>query len=186
MVKTIPLSTQIIGQSEQEIEAFQKFLKSHFSCPKNKDVEHFITSKAIGFDIHNFSKTYLMIDENKGVVAYFTLAIKNTKTSKTFLKKKINRFYKGEDLTAFLIAQIGKNESIKDNPIKLKDILDEIFFLLKKANKVIGVSAVILEYDSQNEKLKKLYEDQGFALINIKNEEENHLNTMYIVPDFNQ
>jgi len=96
---------------------------SRFSCPQNSEIEDFIHYKAIDFARRKLSVTHLVIDNSNGkFVGYFTLAhkpilVKSDALSKTAIKN-ISRFAKYDDkvyayvLSAFLIAQIGKNYSI--------------------------------------------------------------------------
>lgn len=96
---------------------------SRFSCPQNSEIEDFIHYKAIDFARRKLSMTHLVVDNSNGkFVGYFTLAhkpilVKSDALSKTAIKN-ISRFAKYDDkvnayvLSAFLIAQIGKNYSI--------------------------------------------------------------------------
>lgn len=178
--KTIRLSTLIKAKGEEKVAAF---LAQTFSCSRNKDVESFLHHKAILFEGNHASRTYLILSQNGELLAYFSLSFKEiqVKVSNTFLKKNFGRFHKGDRLKVFLIGQIGKNDKLENNPIKLCDVLEEIYSQIKLAQDVIGGKIVILECED-NAKLIQLYEAHQFKLIDTV-EDETQLKTMFIVPE---
>ena len=101
-------------------------LLSDFSCPKNPDVEYFLSHNAIEFTKKDQSITYLVFDaEDASLVGYFSLAIKPisiraSNISKT-MAKKLSRVSILDEETqayttaAYLIAQLGKNYSLPRN-----------------------------------------------------------------------
>ena len=101
-------------------------LLSDFSCPKNPDVEYFLSHNAIEFIKKDQSITYLVFDaEDASLVGYFSLAIKPisiraSNINKT-MAKKLSRVSILDEETqayttaAYLIAQLGKNYSLPRN-----------------------------------------------------------------------
>lgn len=99
---------------------------SDFSCPKNPDVEYFLSHNAIEFTKKDQSITFLVFDaEDASLVGYFSLAIKPisiraSNINKT-MAKKLSRVSILDEETqayttaAYLIAQLGKNYSLPRN-----------------------------------------------------------------------
>ena len=104
-------------------------LLSDFSCPKNPDVEYFLSHNAIEFTKKDQSITYLVFDaEDASLVGYFSLTVKpisirTSNISKTMAKKLsrvsiLNKETQSYTTAAYLIAQLGKNYSLpKDKQI---------------------------------------------------------------------
>ena len=98
---------------------------SDFSCPLNKDVEYFLSKKAIEFSAQGWAQTHLVFASYKQkwvLVGYFALANKYIRISAarlgkagSTLRKRISKFatydsaLKAYILSAPLIAQLGKN-----------------------------------------------------------------------------
>ena len=108
------------GDNEKVGEPELMRMISDFSCPKNPDVEQFLKKSCVEFTKKNQSVTYLVHDMEDGVlVAYFTIALKpltvRDETVSNTVKKKIKRISEFDEQTksytmsAFLIAQLGKN-----------------------------------------------------------------------------
>ncbi|MDE7284351.1 MAG: GNAT family acetyltransferase, partial [Lachnospiraceae bacterium] len=108
------------GKNEKVGEPELLRMISDFSCPKNPDVEHFLKKNSIEFTVKNQSVTYLVLDMDDGVLAgYFTIALKpltvRGETVSNTVKRKIKRISELDEFTnaytmsAYLIAQIGKN-----------------------------------------------------------------------------
>ena len=96
---------------------------SGFSCPLNREIENFIHKNAIEFAKRKLSITYLLLDNNDGAITgYFTLAhkaieIKNDNISNTTRRKlsahaRLDADTNSFTVSAFLLAQIGKNYGI--------------------------------------------------------------------------
>lgn len=79
-------------------------------------------------------------------------------------------------MNAYLIGQLGKNDSINDNLINLELILEEAYTLIDKANQLVGGRVIILECEKVA-KLVSLYQSTGFNIL-IDNPAE-RLITMY-------
>ena len=109
---------------------------SDFSCPINPDVEQFLKERAIEFTKKNQSVTYLVISSDDGeLLGYFTIAVKpitvNADNFSGTVRRKISRVSELDEashsynLSAYLIAQIGKNytEGL-NNRITGKELLE--------------------------------------------------------------
>jgi hypothetical protein len=165
-----------------------KFLEG-FSCHKNQDVQDFLRKKAIRFDSTHNSRTYLIFDEeqlNFGIFCYFTLSFKEIileddyQISKSKIKKLNGISKNAERIRAFLIGQLGKNTSIKNNPLNLKEILSEVFSILQQAQELIGGRVILLECED-NEKLINLYRNNGFEVL-----QKSDLVQMYLIFDISK
>lgn len=95
---------------------------SDFSCPDNTEIENFIRFNAIEFAKRKISITYLVINNNGELLAIFTLTHKAVQIVSTLMsstvRRKIERHAKLDEttnaymLSAFLIAQFGKNHKL--------------------------------------------------------------------------
>lgn len=101
-------------------------LLSDFSCPKNPDVEYFLSHNAIEFTKKDQSVTYLVFDaEDASLVGYFSLTVKPisiyiSNISKTMAKKLsrvsiLDKETQSYTTVAYLIAQLGKNYALPKN-----------------------------------------------------------------------
>ena len=137
---------------------------SSFSCPKNPEIEDFIKNKAIDFALMKISVTYLLVDDARNVIAYFTLAHKaveiSTENLSSTTKKRLEKFAKinSENTfftsSAFLIAQFGKNFSDGLNEsISGIQLMDYVFSILEKAQHLVGGGLVSLECEEKSELL---------------------------------
>lgn len=162
-------------------------LLANFSCPKNLDVEQFLTdpNKAIRLEQADIARTYLMLDNQGDIVAYFSLSTKQIDIDDPDIskaeRKKLDGINKNaQTIKAFLIGQIGKNQSLSNNPIQIRHILNETYQVINKAKKLIGGRTIILECEP-NARLLQLYEENGFKPIKIKNNPKRTLVTLYTV-----
>lgn len=135
-------------------------LLSDFSCPLNLEVEDFVRNKALDFAKRKLSITYLVmkkINEERRVLAgIYTLSHKaievtNTSISNT-VRRKLSRYAtldKDTDkynVSAFLIAQFGKNSAVpKENSISGNELMDLTFELLKHVQYCVGGGVVYLD-----------------------------------------
>ncbi|KMJ45612.1 acetyltransferase [Xenorhabdus khoisanae] len=152
-----------------------------FSCPSNRDVESFLHLKAIRFEQADATRTYLILDVEGFILAYFSLTFKEISTknlaiSKTKIKKLNGISKNAASLKVYLIGQIAKNHSLSKNPIKLKDILFHINITIEKAQELIGGRVTILECQNKS-KLIALYEKNGLEKLPTKGD-NNALITM--------
>ena len=121
---------------------------SLFTC-MDKDVETFLKQKAFDFERRNKSRTYLIINDDCGVIlGYYTLSLKalpfNGSVSKNIVKN-IDGFSKdGKAIGMVLIGQFGKDMLLAKNidGRKLFNICMETTYA---AQKIIGGRFVLLE-----------------------------------------
>ena len=121
-------------------------LLSDFSCPLNSEVEDFVRNKSIDFAQRKLSITYLVMkrtNEAKNIlVGIYTLAhkaieITNSNISNTTRKKLLRYATLDKDtdkynISAFLIAQFGKNSAVPEKySITGNELMDLTFELLK-------------------------------------------------------
>ena len=151
---------------------------SDFSSPPNLDVETFLKKNAVLSNTQGFSRTRLVFAQYSGkpvLAGYYTLAnkiivIKNTcKLSKT-MRKCIARFgvYNQEldqrEVSAPLIAQLGKNFRYKDNKIiSGNDLLELATNSVRQALRLLGGRVVYLECEDIPY-LIKFYDANGFIV----------------------
>lgn len=92
---------------------------SDFSCPKNPEIENFVKKNAINFAKQKISVTHLAFNDEGELMAVFTLAHKalelNDENMSESNRKRIRRYARLNEISnsytvsAFLIAQFGKN-----------------------------------------------------------------------------
>lgn len=146
---------------------------SDFSCPKNPDVERFLKKSSIEFTKKNQSVTYLVFLANVGtLVGYFTIALKpltvRSETVNNTVKRKISRVSKFDEQTnsytmsAFLIAQLGKNYT--GDAYKLitgSELIELAWDVIEEMQYMGGGMVVFLEANNE-EKLISFYKDNRF------------------------
>lgn len=170
------MQTKVINILD-EIETFgeevlQNIL-STFVSEKNSEIEEFIRDKAINFAKQKLSITYLIIDADSGVIlGYFTLTHKSVilnseGLSKTFQKKlakysRLDRDTGNYVVSAFLLAQLGKNYAIKaDDRISGKQMMKLVNDVLLDVQRRIGGGVIYLDCED-NPKLKEFYSGENF------------------------
>lgn len=104
--------------AENSTNQVKKLLKT-FSCKINNDLQDFLHSKAITFERNLRSRTYLYANnKNKGIVAYFTLAINYLETDK--FKSEIIQILSGyasyadktNAIPCYLIGQLAISDEL--------------------------------------------------------------------------
>lgn len=105
--------------------------------------------------------------------------MEGSKISKNEVKRLDGFSKKAERVQAFLLGQIGKNFSVENNPIKLSDILEEVYSVFSQARELIGGRVVFLECEN-NDKLIELYTRHEFKLLHTEPQDDSGLLTMYI------
>lgn len=146
---------------------------SDFSCPKNPDVEHFLKNSSVDFTRKNQSVTYLVLDMDDGaLVGYFTIALKpltvRDETVSNTVKRKIKRISefdghtKSYTISAYLIAQIGKNYTNDAcKRITGAELLELAWSVIEDMQYMGGGMVVFLEANDE-EKLLTFYQDNKF------------------------
>lgn len=162
-------------------EAAAEKILSAFSCPKNSEVERFLHTQALDFARRKLAVTYLLINEEGKISAFFTLThkaiqIENAALSAR-LRKKIARYAVpdrgsgGFVLSAFLIAQFGRD--FTEHDITGAELMTSCLNILRRIQRVIGGGVVYLECENE-EKLLQFYkrDDIGFRCFGERQSEE--------------
>ena len=140
-----------------------------FSCPMNLEIEHFIHNNAIEFEKRKMSITHLVFDGDARLVAYFTLTHKPSSVdgrvlSKTSRKKlemhaRMDESIQAYSVSAYLIAQFGKNYGVDGgHSISGDELMDMAFDVLERVQRHIGGGVVFLECED-NPALLKFYQN---------------------------
>lgn len=147
-------------------------LLSEFSCDKNMDVERFLKEQSVEFTKKNQSVTYLVFtNEDASLVGYFTITIKpisiNADSFSNTMKRKIARVSELDEthgiytLSAYLIAQLGKNFSSNVRKrVTGEQLLQAALDTIKELQYMAGGMVVFLEADD-NKKLIEFYEEKN-------------------------
>ena len=147
---------------------------SEFSCPMNPDVERFLKHSSIEFTKKNQSVTYLVFSVTDGkLLGYFTLALKpltvRGETVSNTVKRKLLRISeldKKSDtytMSAYLIAQLGKNYSENDGKmITGAELLELAWDKIKATQYMFGGMVTFLEAENE-EKLLSFYRNNRFS-----------------------
>ncbi len=144
---------------------------SEFSCPMNPDVERFLKHSSIEFTKKNQSVTYLVFSVVDGrLLRYFTLALKpltvRGETVSNTVKRKLLRVSELDEksdtytMSAYLIAQLGKNYSEK--MITGAELLELAWDKIKATQYMFGGMVTFLEAENE-EKLLSFYRDNLFS-----------------------
>ena len=159
----------------------------YFKCDKNSEIEQFIHNNAIDFAKRKISVTHLVFDIDANIAGYFTLTHKPVRVPSEFLsetsKRKIERFAKLDeddnsyDVSAFLIAQFGKNSSL-DNKLSGDDMMNMAISVLSKVQRQVGGGIVFLECED-NDKLLKFYQNSNNRFVVYGKRFSNKENIMY-------
>lgn len=143
-------------------EKLQRLL-SDFSSPLNEEVEDFVRNKSIEFAKKKLSITYLVIRKTdsgeKVLTGIFTLAHKAVEVTNTDISntahRKLLRYAKLDEETdkynvsAFLIAQFGKNNSVPEKwKISGNELMDLAFEILKHVQYYVGGGVVYLDCEN--------------------------------------
>ncbi len=142
---------------------------SDFSCPRNPEIEHFIHNNAIEFAKRKMSITHLVFDSDARLIAYFTLTHKPSSVdgqvlSKTSRKKlemhaRMDESIQAYSVSAYLIAQFGKNYGVDGgHSISGDELMDMVFDVLERVQRQIGGGVVFLECED-NPVLLKFYQN---------------------------
>ena len=160
----------IIDAMDYEGEEELELILSEFICQKNDEIQTFLKDKAIEFAKKKLSITYLVNDSETGdLLGYFTLAHKVLEVPALGLsntvRRKMSRYSTLDNrnesymVSAFLLAQFGKNYSVDEerrvSGAELMDCVDEV---LKRIQHQIGGAIVYLDCEDE-EKLITFYSD---------------------------
>ena len=147
---------------------------SEFSCPMNPDVERFLKHSSIEFTKKNQSVTYLVFSVADGkLLGYFTLALKpltvrgetvsNTVKRKLLRVSELDKKSDTYTMSAYLIAQLGKNYSENDGKmITGAELLELAWDKIKATQYMFGGMVTFLEAENE-EKLLFFYRNNRFS-----------------------
>ncbi len=182
--KTHFIQVNLSDMLEQLGEDSVKEILSTFSCPKNKDVEIFLKTKAIEFSKRGFSKTHLvfwMTEDGleKELVGYYTISSKHITVQRSAVNSKEARKLREHGVfdektnkytvSAPLIAQLGKNFSNGNDSLILgSDLLQLAIDKVKSVQREIGGRFVYLECEDK-QKLIEFYECNHFKKFGKRN-----------------
>lgn len=140
---------------EEDLES----ILSGFSCPMNQEVQFFVRKNALEFAKKRMSITYLVVDERSRVAAIFTLTHKPVQVTNMDLsrnmQKKAQRHAQLDEgtntymMSAFLLAQFGKNYQYGVSLITGQELMDLTIFTLKEIQTLIGGGMVYLECEEK-------------------------------------
>ncbi len=164
-----------IGNENPELgEDELRQILSEFSCPMNHDVERFLKYSSIEFTKKNQSVTYLVFSVADGkLLGYFTLALKpltvrgetvsNTVKRKLLRVSELDKKSDTYTMSAYLIAQLGKNYSENDGKmITGAELLELAWDKIKATQYMFGGMVTFLEAENE-ERLLSFYRDNRFS-----------------------
>ena len=152
-----------------------------FSCRYSDEVDEYLRDRAAEFTSKSMTITHLVFEtRTKLCVGYFALTHKpvafRIETLSGTQQNRIERFAKLDDKTgcytvsAFLVAQIGKNYLVQNGDlIDGTELLELAKDELRIAKRKIGGQVVFLEMEQGNAKLSKFYTDNGFYKFGVRN-----------------
>lgn len=162
-----------LGNDQEAGKPMLNRVLSDFSCPQNKDVERFLKKSAIEFAMKSQSVTYLVFSvESKELLGYFTLALKpltvrgemvsNTTKRKLLRVSELDEISDTYTMSAFLIAQLGKNYTNgRNKKITGKELVELALTVIEEAQYMLGGMVTFLETENE-EKLLSFYRDNRF------------------------
>ena len=152
---------------------------SGLSCPKNPDVERFLKKSSIEFTKKNQSVTYLVFDvSSMELVGYFTIALKpltvRGETVSNTVKKKLMRVSELDEqsqtytMSAYLIAQLGKNfKNGAEKKITGEELLELAWDIVEKMQYMGGGMVTFLEAEN-SERLLSFYQANRFQTFDTR------------------
>lgn len=157
-------------------EDMVKDILSSFSCNLNRDVEKFLSEKAMLFSRQSLSKTHLVFtskNDRRVLIGYFTLAQKTINITRSALsrtlKDRLKKFCQFDPvikeyiLPTPLIGQIGKNYTDGNNELISGDeLLTMALERIKIVQSIAGGKYAYLECED-NPYLLEFYGRNGFV-----------------------
>ncbi|MCM1188771.1 MAG: GNAT family acetyltransferase [bacterium] len=163
-----------LGDDQEAGEPALIKLLSGFFCPKNPDVERFLKESAIEFTKKNQSVTYLVFSKDNGdMLGYFTLALKpltirgetvsNTTKRKLLRVSELDKDSDTYTMSAYLIAQLGKNYTgDRDKEISGNALIELAWMVIEEGQYRYGGMVTFLETENE-EKLLSFYRGNRFS-----------------------
>jgi len=150
-----------------------KELLQTFPCSRNSDLQDFLHNKALTFEKHLRSRTYLYIDnETKEVSAYFTISIATLHTddiSSEVIKMLDGYQENTKSIPCFLIGQLGKSDHYENKKIGAF-ILEDSIEIIDNLHNAVGGRFILLDAININAVIS-FYEDSLFFPIETSNTE---------------
>lgn len=155
--------------AENSTNQVKKLLKT-FSCKINNDLQDFLHSKAVTFERNLRSRTYLYANnKNKGIVAYFTLAINYLETDK--FKSEIIQILSGyasyadktNAIPCYLIGQLAISDEYRKQGIG-NFLLTDALKIADNVQTSFGGRFVLID-SVNNDKVINFYEQNSFIAI---------------------
>lgn len=161
------------ANTEESKNILNEFLKS-FSCTRNDDIQDFFLNKSIKYEKHHNAVTYIIINENSEIMAFFSLALKNLiinpqpdELSKNLIKKL--KGYGGQnsnEIPGILIGQLARNDKFSKVDITGKEILNFTINKIYEIQRKIGGRFILLDCISE---IQPFYEEFDFVKVAKKN-----------------
>ena len=150
-------------------------LLARFSCSRNKDSEFFLKKISPRHESKDISRTYLVVEDGKNILGYFTLAFKCLRFDNSDLDQTIIEAMNLKDgvAQAYLIGQLARSDDAE--PGLGRVMLDMALKGFSIGKKMFGCRMVRLDCKDE---LIGYYRSHGFRLIG-KNA-DNDLNQMTI------
>lgn len=184
------VTVNILDMIEAIGEDRVKQILSDFLSEELGEFEIFLKKNAIDFAKRKMSVTHLVINEAGNLAAFFTLTHKAFGVSDYGLssasRKKIRRYAQIDEksnsymVSAFLIAQFGKNFSVQsDETLDGNRLMENAIKILERVQRDVGGGVVYLKCED-NPKLLSFYgnERNGFHVFDERYSETD--NTKYI------
>ncbi len=181
--------TNILDMIDLYGEEECRIILSSFSCPLGKDVEDFISHKAIEFAKQRIAMTFLVFherDEQLSMVGYYTLANKFVSVSGHMLSKTMQKRISGFSqydstldrylVSMPLIAQLGRNFKYEkiNTGFTGGDLLELACKRIIQVQKIIGGKMTYIECAS-NPKLHLFYSKHDFVAFGEREKEHDEL-----------
>jgi predicted GNAT family N-acyltransferase len=142
-----------------------------FSCTRDSDIESFIRTRAIDYEVAGLGRTYLYLEgsaENTRLVAYITIAITSvdyTEVSRN-RRKKVLHSKPGRDsqnnFPGLLIAQLARDDSFDGSVIDGTKLIADAESLIEIGRQALGGMLIYLDC---KEHMVKFYQRHGYELI---------------------
>jgi len=147
---------------------------SKFRCPKDEDIERFLSEISIDYEKFNICRTFFVMDSDipGEILGYFSIGLNVMHFDE---KIPVKDAYEGINLyengyrPIYKLFMIGKN-SLYQNVVKMADIFNTVIVTyLKDTQEFVGGELVYIDCDPQ---LKKYYNDLGFTYYDTLEQEE--------------
>ena len=131
---------------EEMDEKELSFLLNDFKCSRNKDSERFLKKVALKHEKRDISRTYLVIDPNKGmVVGYYTLALKCLSFDEQDVDPDLAELMNLKDnvAQAYLIGQLARADEAEKGSGRI--MIDEALKTFDEGKRKFGCRMVRLD-----------------------------------------